>query len=385
MSKKTLINSIVAMLFSVAILSLFSGCPPVAPWKTTTLEIGGPLVTDVLKAWETKWYKFEVENDNTPYLLIFKNLGDVEDAWLGYQRAIFYESKDGLVLLESITVPPQEPAEAIIIEDKAREFKVAPYKGTYYIRMYGYAQPVSENKKYELYYAIGLASPETYSGATSINVGSTVEELIVGDIYKIYRLEMSVGSAYRLQIKGTLNEDIYGKPEDNWKQQLSGSIVRVNEYNEEITITENLNSIEDYLFLIHPDDKNKYYLVLTGKGETSSARVKITLTNVTVAVNSGENPTVTIKGLDEKALKLNVNSNSSYRLKTEVSGPKPSVNISYLKVNSNGTVSTFYTIMDMDIFTVPNDNKDVYYVVLSGTSKATDANVKVTFEAVPQQ
>ncbi len=380
---KRILTNILFVAVSISFVSLFSGCPLGVPLNATKLEMGDPLVTDTLNAWETKWYKFEVEEDNTPYILIFKNLRSADDAWLGYQRTIYYKSKHGLVLLESVTVPPEGPADQIIIEDKARDFKVAPYKGTYYIRLYGYAQPVSENKKYQLNYAIGLASPETYSGATSINAGSSLEVLVLGDIYNIYKLEMPVGNAYRLQLKGILSEDIYGTPENNWRGQVFGRIVRVNQYDEEITVSDNINAIEDYLFLIHPDDKNKYYLVLTGTDELSYARVKIYLTNITISVNPAENPTVSIQGLDEKALKLNVQSNSQYRLTTEVTGLNPTVDRGYLKVSPSGAISSFYTIAG--ILSIPNDNKDVYYVVLKGTSKATDASVKITFESIPQQ
>lgn len=379
---KRFLLTISLMSGTLVAMFLLSGCTG-APLNATKLEMNGQLVTDVLKAWETKWYKFEIENDNTPYILIFKNIGDYDDAWLGYQKAIYYESKDGLVLLESVEVPPTTPADQIIIEDKAREFKVAPYKGKYYIRLYGYAQPVSENKKYELHYAIGLAQPETYSGATAINPGGSVEALVLGDVYSIYKLEMPAGNAYRLQIKGTLNEDIYGSPENNWRYQVYSKIVRVNEYGDEITVTENVNAIEDYIFLIHPDDKNKYYVVLTGISEETVVRVKIYLNNITAGINPGENPSVAIKGLDAKALKLNVQSNSIYRLQTQIDGANTDVSVQYRVVAPNGNITPLTTINSL--FTVPNNNVNVYYVILKGNAKATDANVKVTFESVPPQ
>ncbi|MCX8065559.1 MAG: hypothetical protein N3G21_10365 [Candidatus Hydrogenedentes bacterium] len=374
MSKKSQLKYLCVAVCVIGVFS-FSGCG--VPLNATKLEMNGTLVTDVLKAWETKWYKFEVENDNTPYLLIFKNIGDNDDAWLGYQRALFYESEDGLVLLESIEVPPTEPADDIIIEDKAREFRVAPYKGNYYIRLYGYAQPVSENKKYELNYAIGLAKPETYSGATSISPGSSVETLVLGDIFNIYKLEMPAGDAYRLQISGTLNEDIYGNPEDDWKDEILGRIVQINEYGEEFTVTQNINAIEDFIFLLHPDDKNKYYLALTGAAENTATRVKILISNITVSVNPNENPTVPIKGLEAKALELNVQPNSTYKLQTQTEGANPDVLIGYYRVSRDGDISTFYPTAGT--ITIPNNNTDVYYIIIKGDSKATDANVKVTF------
>jgi len=148
LSSKNLISACFS-LFIVFGAVLLSGCPTLAPMSSTKLEIGGDLVAGVLEAWKEVWYKFEVDKENTPLLLIFKNMADADDAWLGYQINLYYKNKSDLVLLESIEVPPTGPAnpDNIIIEDKARAFWVAPYKGTYQIRLYGYAQPVSENKK----------------------------------------------------------------------------------------------------------------------------------------------------------------------------------------------------------------------------------------------
>ncbi|MGC9053477.1 MAG: hypothetical protein ACP5KS_06290, partial [Candidatus Hydrogenedens sp.] len=61
-------------LFIVFSAILFSGCPTLAPMSSTKLEIGGDLVAGVLEAWKDVWYKFEVDKENTPLLLIFKNM-----------------------------------------------------------------------------------------------------------------------------------------------------------------------------------------------------------------------------------------------------------------------------------------------------------------------
>jgi hypothetical protein len=166
LKEKNKFFSVVALAVLVGVL--FSGCPTGAPMSTTKLEIGGEMVSDVLGAWKEKWYKFEIDADNTPFLLIFKNLDAADESWLGYQINWYYKGDNGLVLLSAMEEEPTGPANpnnVVIFENKERIFYVAPYKGTYYIRLYGYAQPTSENKKYELRYVIGLAKPETYAGA----------------------------------------------------------------------------------------------------------------------------------------------------------------------------------------------------------------------------
>lgn len=364
----------VFVLFSVVFLS---GCPTMAPLSSTKLEIGGDLVAGVLEAWKEVWYKFEVDKENTPLLLIFKNMGDVDNAWLGYQINLYYKNKSDLVLLESIEVPPTGPANPnnIIIEDKARTFWVAPYKGTYQIRIYGYAQPVSENKKYQLPYMIGLAKPETYNDATEIAVGSVKETNVIGDVISIFKLNASAGSVYRVRIEDTISPDIV-EP-GNTLADINVRIVRMDADGDVTTVYTDKTTLIDYTLATHTSDQYKYYLILGNGDEFGNVKVRITFEQIlagTLSASSNAN-IVTITGKEAKAYRLQVESTKIYTVNLENT---TGVSASLIKVDSNGTQSP----MTLPIFTVPGDNTNEYYLILKGTDESTSTSVGVTFNTI---
>jgi len=372
---KRLITVSLSLFVLFGVVSL-SGCPTLAPMSSTKLEIGGDLVAGVLEAWNEDWYKFEVDKENTPLLLIFKNMGDADDAWLGYQINWYYKNKRDLVLLESIEVPPTGPANPnnIIIEDKARIFWVAPYKGTYQIRLYGYAQPVSENKKYQLPYMIGLAKPETYTDATEIAAGSVKEVNVVGDVISIFKLNASAGSIYRIRIEDTLSPDIVEPA--NTLEDIDVKIVRMDTDGDVTTVYNGKDALIDYTLATHSTDQNKYYLILENEYELGNVKVKITFEQIsagTLSASATAN-TITITGKEAKAYKLQVESGKTYTVTLQNT---TGVTASLVKVESNGTQSQI-----SPQFSVPNDNTNEYYLALKGIDESTSASVSVTFNTV---
>jgi len=379
LKEKNKFFSVVALAVLVGVL--FSGCPTGAPMSTTKLEIGGEMVSDVLGAWKEKWYKFEIDADNTPFLLIFKNLDAADESWLGYQINWYYKGDNGLVLLSAMEEEPTGPANpnnVVIFENKERIFYVAPYKGTYYIRLYGYAQPTSENKKYELRYVIGLAKPETYADATNIGVGTSQEVMVNADILSVYKLAVTPGNVFQLKIEDTLSTDIVNleKPIAYLKLRL----IRMNKHGDTSTIETREGFTKfAYNLPIHSTDTNSYYLVLeTHEGiEFKSVRANISLSQVPVeSILPSETPKdVPISGKEIKALKLQVESEKVYSLTLVNSG---GVNVSIVKINANSVVSDVLS----PIFTVPKNNTDEYYIILEGTSLDTNATVRVTFNTI---
>jgi len=375
-NSRSLISGSLCLFVLVGVISL-SGCPTLVPMSSTKLEIGGDLVAGVLEAWKENWYKFEVDKENTPLLLIFKNMADADDAWLGYQINWYYKNKSDLILLESIEVPPTGPAnpDNIIIEDKARTFWVAPYKGTYLIRLYGYAQPVSENKKYQLPYMIGLAKPETYNDATEIAAGSMKETNVIGDVISIFKLSASAGSIYRIRIEDTLSPDIV-EPANTLKD-IDVRIVRMDTYGHVTTVYNGKTTLTDYILATHSTDQNKYYLILKNGDEFGNVKVKITFEQIfagTLSASATAN-IVTIMGKEAKAYKLQVDSEKTYTVKLENT---TGVTASLIKVESNGTQSQLPSL-----FTVPSNNTNEYYLALKGIDESTSAPVSITFNTVP--
>jgi len=351
-----------------------TGCKLKAPLNATKLEIGGEMVYGVLEAWKDAWYKFEVESDNTPFILIFKNMGNADSAWLGYQINWYYKNKGDLVLLNSVQVEPTGPAdpENITIEDKTRIFNIAPYKGTYYIRIYGYAQPVSENKKYELPYMIGLAKPETYSDADNISAGASQEVNVVGDILSIYKLGIGAGGVYNIKIESTLDPNIVDSI--NVLESLLIQLRKVNA-DGDVSVLQQWSGPGDdikYTYITHSSDTNAYYVVLQNVDEFGNVKVKVSLQQVSVASISPSKVAVSVKGEEVKAYKLNVSAEKSYFITIEnLTG---GVYYSLLEVSPNGTISNLSSP-----FYVPKDNKDEYYLLLKGSSKKTDASGSITF------
>jgi len=374
-NSRSLISGSLCLFVLVGVISL-SGCPTLAPMSSTKLEIGGDLVAGVLEAWKEDWYKFEVDKENTPLLLILKNMADADDAWLGYQINWYYKNKSDLILLESIEVPPTGPANPnnIIIEDKARTFWVAPYKGTYLIRLYGYAQPVSENKKYQLPYMIGLAKPETYNDATEIAAGSMKETNVIGDVISIFKLSASAGSVYRIRIEDTLSPDIV-EPANTL---IDVSIVRMDKDGHVTTVYNGKTTLTDYILATHSKDQNKYYLILKNGDEFGNVKVKITFEQIfagTLSASATAN-TVTITGKEAKAYKLQVDSEKTYTVKLENT---TGVTASLIKVGPDGTQSPLTSLS----FTVPSNNTNEYYLALKGIDGNTSASVRITFNTVP--
>lgn len=370
--------SIILVLAGCFSLLLFSGCPTLAPMSSTKLEIGGELVSGVLEAWKEDWYRFEVDKDNTPLLLIFKNVADADEAWLGYQINFYYKAKSGLMLLESIEVPPTGPAnpDNIVIEDKDREFWVAPYKGTYQIRVYGYAQPVSENKKYQLPYMIGLAKPETYSDATEITAGSVKEVNVIGDILSIYKLNVSAGSVYRIRIEDTIDPNIVAP--ENTLQDIDVAIVRMDTDGDVSPVYNDKATLLDYTLATHTSDQYKYYLILGNEDEFGNVKVKITFEQIltgTLSASATAN-TVTIAGKEAKAYKLQVESGKIYSV---ILQNTTGVSASLITVESNGSQDTLSTLPFTII--VPTNNTNEYYLTLKGVDESTSASVSVTFNS----
>ncbi len=357
---------------------LFSGCPLGAPINATKLEIGGPLEYGVLKAWKDVWYRFDVEKDNTPLILIFKNLGDAGNAWLGYQINWYYKAKGGLQLINSVEVQPTgpaNPANIIIFADKARQDFVAPYKGTYYIRLYGYTQPVKDSKNYELSYAIGLAKPETYDDATEIAVGSVKEVNVVGDIISVFKLNASAGSVYRVKIEDTLDPNIVRNTQN--LNNIDIRIVRMDEYGKVSTMYQDKVTLTDYIFATHSTDNDKYYLILENTDEFGNVRLKITFEQILAGPLSPSSTanSVTIMGEEAKAYKLNVESKKIYTIIVQnTSG----VSVSQLQIDSKGNQIAFSLPL-----IIPENNTNEYYLVLKGQAKSTNATVNVTFNLVP--
>lgn len=379
-------------LFNVVVLALligalFSGCPKGAPLNSTKLEIGGEMVSDVLGAWKEKWYKFEIDADNTPFLLIFKNLDAADESWLGYQINWYYENDRKLDLIDTVEVEPTGPANpdgVIIFEDKERIHYVAPYKGTYYIRLYGYAQPTSENKKYELRYVIGLAKPETYTDATNIEVGTSQEVTVNADILSVYKLAVTQGNVFQLKIEDTLSTDIVDLEKPITYLKLSLIRMSKHGYTSTILTEENFTKFV-YNLPIHSADTNSYYLVLeTREGiEFKTVRANISLIQIPVeTIPPGETAKdVLISGKELKALKLQVEQEKKYSISLENYG---GVNVSIVKINSNSVMTDILSHTDIfpNIFTVPKGNMDEYYIILEGTSLDTNTTVKITFNTI---
>jgi len=376
-TKREKLSATLCLTFGAFLTILLTGCPTSAPLNATKLEIGGNLEYGLLEAWKEDWYKFEVDKDDTPFILIFKNMRDIDmdNAWLGYQINWYYKAKGGLQLLEAIEKKPTGPANPnnIIIEDKARNFWVAPYKGTYYIRIYGYAQPVSENKKYQLPYMIGLAKPETYNDATELAVG-TVEVNVVGDVLSIFKLNASAGSVYRVKIEDTLDPNIV-RPV-NTLNNINVRIVRMDADGDVTTIYTDKTTLVDYTLTIHTTDQNKYYLILENTEELENVRVKITFEQIlagSLSASATAN-TIPINGKEAKAYKLLVESEKTY---TVTLANLMGVSSSLIKVDSNGAQSQAYSPI-----IVPKDNTNEYYLILKGLDESTNASVSVTFNTL---
>ncbi len=376
-NKKNYLLSTISMASICIIIVLFTGCPTLAPLSSTKLEIGGNPVSSVIEAWKEEWYRFEVDKDNTPLILIFKNLGGADDAWLGYQINWYYKAKGGLQLLNSIEVPPTGPAnpDNIIIEDKARNFWVAPYKGKYYIRIYGYAQPVSGNKKYTLPYMIALAKPETYDDATELATGVVKEVNVVGDILSIFKLNVSPGAVFRIRVEDTLDDNIV-KPINTLKN-INVTIVRRNEDGNVFTLytAQEINQI-DYTLAVHTNDKNKYFLILENTYELGNTKIKITFGNILVGTLTASNTaqSISIKGKEGKAYKLQVESGKIYSVTLETI---EDTSYSIIKVDANGNQSTVQT----NQLSIPSGNTNEYYLVLNGKYESTSATVSVLFKS----
>lgn len=374
--KKSYLLSIIFVVVTCIASVLLSGCPTLTPMISTKLEIGGELVSGVLKAWKEDWYKFETNKDNTPLLLIFKNMADINDAWLGYQINLYYKSKDGLQLLESLEVPPTGPADPnnIIIEDKARTFWVAPYKGTYLIRVYGYAQPVSENKKYQLPYMIGLAKPETYSEATEIAVGYTGEVNVVGDILGIYKLNASASSVYRVRIEDTIDPNIVEPI--NTLEDIRATIVRMDADGDVSTVYSEKATLMDYTLATHTLDKYKYYLILGNVDEFGNVKVKISFEQILTGILSPSPTTndISITGKEAKAYKLQVVSGKTYSITLQNT---IGVSASVIKVEPSGSQSS----LGLPTSIGPTGDTNEYYLVLKGTDESTLTLVSVTFKS----
>lgn len=388
---------IVSFYFSTILLT---GCPTITPQNPTKLEIGGPLVTAVLEAWDEDWYKFEVENDNTSVLLIIKNMEDHESVYLGYQINLFWHviGTTHLELIASEESSPTKNANPLNNEDKDRKTFVLPYKGTYYIRIYGYPSPISSgNKKYQLLYMIGLAKPETYKDATNIKDGDSKEVNVVGDILSIYKLLTSKGSIYKVSVANVTDPNIIENTSNTvvvnqiiqMKDGKTKSLLSFDEVFAEHNNFEEALQIcglpFNYNLTLHSSSKNEYYLILENLDEFGNAKVKITLTKFEIkSLQADKDTTVEVKGTTPQYVKLGVPPNKKYKITLDT---MESLSKKVITITSNdqvGGITIGKDDWDYDstnknytaTFTVPSDSTDDYYLVLVGNA-GTDASIRV--------